>query len=66
MAIYIAHFIAPALEHRDTRAGESSFDRIKKEIEADTESQAQEKAIKMADDVNEGWELTDIEPTYPF
>lgn len=63
MTIFIAHFIAPAMEYRDYRGGERVYDTIEKEIEAKNEEEARGKAEATAEEIGEGWELEDVEET---
>ncbi len=62
--IWLAHFVGPAMEARDVRAGEKPYDTHEEEIEAATQEEAWEKAKKRAEEIGEGLEVTEVEPTY--
>jgi hypothetical protein len=52
------------MEARDVRAGEKPYDTHEEEIEAATQEEAWEKAKKRAEEIGEGLEVTEVEPTY--
>jgi hypothetical protein len=62
--IWLVHFVGPAMEARDIRAGERPYDSYEREIEADSEEEAREKGQRQADEEGEGAKVTDVEPTY--
>ena len=61
MTTWLATFQGPAMEARDTRAGERSFDIVHESFEADTEKKARALAEEWAEGKGEGLELVDIE-----
>ena len=53
MATYLAHFIAPATEYRFYR-----------KVQGENEDEVRKNALKLAEEMAEGWELTEIEEIY--
>ena len=61
---FLVHFVGPAMEARDIQAGESPYERWEREVEAASEAEAREIGQRIADEVGEGVEVSDVEPTF--
>ena len=63
--VWLAHFVGPAMEWRDVRAGERVHEAFEREIEASTEKEAWRKARAYAAETGEGLEVSEIEEIFP-